>query len=36
MAAFAEMKPNEKVVVVVDRDGKQVDLEMVPKPPRAQ
>jgi hypothetical protein len=36
MAAFAEMKPNEKVVVVVERDGKTLDLATTPQGPRSQ
>jgi len=36
MAAFAEMKPNEKVVVVVEREGKAMELEMIPQAPKPQ
>jgi len=36
MAAFAEMKPNEKIVVVVERDGKSLELAMTPQPPKSQ
>jgi aminopeptidase YwaD len=36
MAAFAEMKPGERIAVGVVRDGKPLDLEMVPQAPRAQ
>ncbi len=36
MAAFAEMKPGEKVVVVVERDGKAVELATTPQAPKAQ
>jgi hypothetical protein len=36
MAAFAEMKPNEKIVVVIERDGKSLDLAMTPQAPKSQ
>lgn len=36
MAAFAEMKPNERILVGITRDGKPLELEMVPQAPRAQ
>lgn len=36
MAAFATMKPGHPVRVVVDREGEQVELELVPGAPRGQ
>jgi hypothetical protein len=36
MAAFAEMKPNVEIPITVVRDGKPVELKLVPEAPKAK